>query len=120
MSSLTLEETLTAALQALCPRVFPDVAPDGTAVPYVVWHMYGGRPAIYTEGVQADRRNAYVQINVWHPSRATCNTLSLQIADALIAHPVLQADPLNELQAAFDEDTERRGAMQDFSLWAPR
>lgn len=120
MSSLTLEETLSAALQALCPRVYPDVAPTGVAEPYVVWHLYGGQAPSYTEGALPNQRNAYVQINVWHPSRATCNTLSLQIEAALAAHPVLQAQPLNAIMATFDEDTERRGAMQDFSIWAPR
>ena len=117
---LTLEDQLTAVLQALCPRVYPDIAPTGTASPYVVWHMYGGQAVAYVEGPQAARRNAHVQINCWAASRGAANTLSLQIAQALHAHPTLQAQALAALQAAYDEDTGLYGALQDFSLWADR
>jgi hypothetical protein len=118
--SLTLEQTLQTALVALCPRSYPDVAPEGTATPYVVWHQFGGQAPIYTESALIDRRNAYVQINVWADTKAASATLSLQIEQALVAHPVLQAEPQNALQAAYDEDTTLRGSMQDFSIWAPR
>lgn len=118
--STTLEETLTAVLQTQCPRVYPDAAPDGAETPYVVWHLIGGRPVMYVEGAQAQRRNAYVQVNVWDPVRAACNALSAQIAAALVAHKDLQAEPLGEPQTDYDRATGRRGAMQDFSIWAPR
>lgn len=120
MSTLTLETELVAVLQPLCARVFPDVAPEGTETPYVVWHQYGGAAVMFTEGAMADRRNCHVQINVWHASRAVCNQLSLDIEAALVAHPAFQAQPLNAHSATYDEDQAMRGAMQDFSLWAAR
>lgn len=120
MSTLTLETELYTVLQSLCPRVYPDVAPEGTQEPYIVWHQYGGQVPMYTEGVMADRRNCYVQINVWHESRAVCNQLSLDIEAALIAHAPLQAQPLNAHSATYDEEAALRGSMQDFSVWAPR
>ena len=120
MSTLTLETELVAVLQPLCARVFPDVAPEGTEVPYVVWHQYGGAAPMYTEGAMADRRNCYLQINVWHPSRAVCNQLSLDIEATLVAPPLFQAQPLNALSSTYDEDQNMRGSMQDFSLWAVR
>jgi hypothetical protein len=120
MSTLTLETELYNVLSALCPRVFPDVAPEGTPEPYVVWHQYGGQAPMYVEGVMADRRNCYVQINVWHESRSVCNQLSLDIEAALVAHQAMQAQPLNAISATFDEDVSLRGAMQDFSLWVVR
>lgn len=114
----TLEQHLQAALQALCPRTWPDVAPNGTEGPYIVWSIYGGAAVQYTEGAMASRRNAYVQVNVWGAGRTTCNALSQQIEAALVAHPHLRCEPLSALRTAFDQDTERRGAMQDFSIWA--
>lgn len=113
-----LEQLLQAALQALCPRTWPDVAPLGPEGPYVVWSLYGGQSVPYVEGSLAQRRNAFVQVNVWGAGRTTCNALSLQIQAALVAHPQMQCVPLNALRTAFDQDTERRGAMQDFSIWA--
>lgn len=120
MSATTLEETLHQALQALCPRVFPDVAPEGTATPYVVWHQLGGMAPQYIEGPMADRRNCLVQINVWHASRLVANQLSLEIEAALTTHPTLQASAQSALAGAYDEDVDLRGSMQDFSVWADR
>lgn len=120
MTTTTLEATLHQALQALCPRVYPDVAPEGTATPYVVWHQLGGMAAQYVEGPMAGRRNCLVQINVWHESRLVANQLSLDIEAALTTHPTLQAQAQSALSAAYDEDAALRGSMQDFSLWADR
>lgn len=124
MSALNIETKLQNALKTLCDRVYPDVAPAGLALPYVVWHMYGGQSVAYTSGPLAARRNAFVQINVWGDSRLQCNDLSLQIAQLLTdqaASPTgMQAEAISELTSAFDEETKLRGAMQDFSLWADR
>jgi hypothetical protein len=120
MSTITLETLLADTLKTLCERTFPDVAPEDTTTPYVVWHILGGRTVQYVEGQLATRRNALVQINVWHESRAVANQLSLQIEDALVAHTDLRAEPQGGLQSAYDEDAHLRGSMQDFSVWADR
>jgi hypothetical protein len=120
VSTINLETMLAAALKPLCERAFPDVAPEGTATPYVVWHILGGRTVQYVEGALAARRHALVQINVWHESRAAANRLSLDIEAALVAHASLRAEPQGGLQSAYDEDARLRGSMQDFSMWADR
>lgn len=120
MSTITLETLLSDTLKTLCDRTFPDAAPEGTATPYVVWHILGGRTVQYVEGQLATRRNALVQINVWHESRAVANQLSLDIEAALVAHTTLRAEAQGGLQSAYDEDVELRGSMQDFSMWADR
>jgi hypothetical protein len=120
MSTINLETLLADTLKTLCERTFPDVAPEDTPTPYVVWHFLGGRTVQYVEGQLATRRNALVQINVWHESRAVANQLSLQIEDALVAHTDLRAEPQGGLQSAYDEDAHLRGSMQDFSVWADR
>ncbi len=120
MSTINLETLLADALKTLCERTFPDVAPEDTATPYVVWHFLGGRPVQYVEGDLASRRNALVQINVWHESRSVANQLSLDIEAALVAHTDLRAEVQGGLQSAYDEDAALRGSMQDFSVWADR
>jgi hypothetical protein len=120
MSTLTLETLLADALKTLCERTYPDVAPDGTLTPYVVWHELGGQSVQYVEGDLATRRNALVQINVWHENRAVANQLSLDIEAALVAHATLRAEAQGGLQSAYDEDAHLRGSMQDFSVWADR
>jgi hypothetical protein len=118
--SLPLETALVTTLQALCPRVYFDIAPVDVPQPYIVCHQIGGQAPMYQEGAVPARRNSNVQINVWGPSREVCNTLSLQVEQALVQHPTLQAQPLNALTALYDDDTATRGAMQDFSLWEAR
>lgn len=118
--STTLENQLQAVLTAVTPRVYADVAPEGTAAPYIVWHLYGGDPLQYTEGQQAAQRNAWVQVNVWSASRTECNTLAHAAAAALLAHPTLQATVMTEPNTDYDKELDLRGSMQDFSLWAER
>ncbi len=117
---LHIEKALGDVLKTICPRVFADVAPVKTTLPYIVYRQYGGQPVVYVEGALGNIRNSYVQINVWGATIEHCNTISLQIENALVTSPLLQATPLNELSAAFDRDSSVLGSMQDFSLWGPR
>ena len=117
---MSIETSLYAALSAVCPRVFPDVAPVETTRPYVVWQMVGGPSPVYTENTQPNQAAAFVQITVWDDSRLVANTLTRQIEAALMAATTMQARPLSALTAAFDDGNELRGSMQDFEIWAPR
>lgn len=119
---MTIEQALYAVLSPLCPRVFPDVAAFDTARPYVTWQQIGGQALMYTEGAMAANQNAFVQINVWADTRAAANTLARQIEAALVASASMQAEPLSALTGTVEDDIEPRryGAMQDFSIWAPR
>jgi hypothetical protein len=117
---MTLETALYTLLKDQCPRVFPDVAPFDTPRPYVVWQQIGGAAPVYVEGEVPGQRNAYVQITAWDDTRAAANALSQQIEAALVRATTLQAVPQGALQAAHDGGTDRRGAMQDFDIWAVR
>lgn len=117
---MSLESDLVTLLKTLCPRVFPDVAPTDTQRPYITWQQIGGEALVYVEGATLNRRNAEVQINAWADTRAQANALSLQVEAALVAAAGLQARPQGALIAAHDEDTDLRGAQQDFSIWAIR
>lgn len=117
---MSLETALFSALQAQCPRVFPDEAPYDTPRPYVIWQQIGGDPLSYVEGTVPNQRNAHIQIEVWDETRLQANALMLQIEAALMSAPAFQASPLGALSATIDDGTDRRGAQQDFSIWADR
>lgn len=117
---MTLEADLFAALQAQCPRTFPDVAPVGTARPYVVWQQVGGPAPMYVEGALPDKASAYMQITVWADARKDANALMRNIEAALVASNTLQARPLGGLIAAIDDGNVLRGCHQDFEIWAAR
>lgn len=117
---MTLETRMHAALVALCPRVFPDVAPFGTATPYVTWQQIGGQAPVYQEGALPDKLNALVQINTWATTRKQASELMRAIEAALVADATLNATPVGALVADVDDDSDLRGAIQDFSLWVPR
>lgn len=117
---MSLETDLVAVLTGLCPRVFPDVAPYGTTQPYVTYQQIGGPALTYVEGVLPDKRAAQVQINVWDDRRMEANALALQIEAALAGSLLFQAQARSAFSASVDDDSDARGTLQDFEIWAPR
>ena len=116
---MSLESDLYTVLAAVQPAVYPDVAPPGAAVPYITWQQVGGDVVRPVDGLP-DKRNAVVQINCWAATRDQANAMALAVEAALVAATVFQARPVAAFMAAFDDDVELRGAMQDFSIWAAR
>jgi len=117
---MSLETDLYTVLSGLCPRVYPDAAPASTATPYITWQQIGGDAFTYVEGSLPDRRNARIQINVWDKSRIASTTLMLQVEQAICAATQFQGRVDSAHLATFDDDTDLRGCMQDFSIWALR
>lgn len=117
---MSLESDLNTVLLGQCPRVFPDVAPYNTARPYVTWQQVGGDAPTFIDNQVPNTENANIQINVWDDTRLGAKALTKLIEAALIVSTSLQARPMAAAIAAHDEDTDRRGYMQDFSIWAPR
>lgn len=116
---MSLESDLVSLLQTICPRVFPDVAPENTVRPFITWQQVGGDVIRPMSGLP-DKRNAMVQINCWSDRRSAANELALAVEAALIGAAVFVARPVSALVATNDDDTDLRGAMQDFSIWAAR
>lgn len=117
---MSLETDLAALIASRCPRVFADVAPLDTATPYVTWQQVGGSAINFTDDLVPTTRNARVQITVWDESRLAANALMLQLEADLIVSAAFQARAESAGMAANDGDTDLRGFMQDFSIWAPR
>lgn len=117
---MSLETSLYTVLSGVCPRVYPDMAPNGTAAPYVTWQQIGGASPFFTEGALPNKRNARIQINAWAKSRMEANSICMQIEQAIVGSVLFSGEPAGALLAAIDEDSELRGAMQDFLIWADR
>lgn len=117
---MSLESNLYDHLKLLCPRVYPDVAPEDTAFPYITWQQVGGRPLVMLDGSLPDKRCAFMQINTWAKTRTEANELMLQIETALCNSGTLIVYPQSAIQAMYDVTDEVRGAMQDFEIWDTR
>lgn len=117
---MSLETDLIAALLAKCPRVFPSTAPYGTPLPYITWQHIGGKSLRFLDNSASDKRNVYMQINVWADTSAQAIGLARQVEDALCASTALQASPQGEPVAGYDDGDELRGTVQSFSIWGAR
>jgi hypothetical protein len=117
---MSLESQVLAVLKGACPRVFPDVAPVSTTLPFVTYQQVGGYAPTFLERASPSKQNAFVQVNVYAKTRPEANALARQIEEALTAAASVQAMPMSALTALYDEDTEIRGTRQDFSVWADR
>lgn len=118
---MTVESTLFSALTSLVSaRVYPDVAPEGTARPYITYQQVGGRAFVYVEGTLSDAKNGRLQFNVWADTRMAASALALQVEATLLAIPSLQVEPLGAYVSTYEEDTGLYGTMQDFSITSAR
>lgn len=115
---MTIEAEVFTTLQQLAGgRVFPDVAPEGTEVPYITFQAVGGEPLNFLSGDRPDKANSRVQVNVWAATRLEASEIGAQVEDLMREASRLQPEVLTGRAATYDETTKYRGTMQDFSLW---
>lgn len=113
---MTVEADIFNALKGLVSnRVYPDTAPMGAALPYIVYQQIGGDPLNFLAGVP-DKRNGRFQFEVWAASRSAASTLIRQVEDTLRAPPLV-ADTLGGALSSWEQETNLYGSMQDFSIW---
>lgn len=117
---MTMESDLTALLKAICPRVSPDVAPAGTATPYMTYQGIGGQSMQYMDKTLPSKRNTLIQINVWGKTRAEALPLIRQAEQAISTSTLFQASPVGEPLWTYDEEADLRGCLQTFSIWSDR
>lgn len=113
---MSLETDFYSTVAAICPRVFPDFAPVDTARPFVTWSQIGGRALTPLGKDVPDRREAIMQVNVWSDTRLEANQTILAIDAALRISVVFDARPNGEFMAITHEETDLRGAIQDFVI----
>ena len=117
---MTMESDLNTLLKTKCPRVFPDVAPSGTALPYVTWQGLGGESISFLDNTAGDKRNVLVQINGWSSTRLQALQIARDIEDAMRASAAFVASPLGEPLSTYEPDVPVYGTLQRFSIWASR
>lgn len=118
---MTVEADLFVALGALVSgRVYPDVAPGGTARPYVTYQQIGGEAPAFLESAMPSKKNGRFQINVWADTRLAVAALSVQVETALVQSTTLRAQAIGAPAWTYEVDTKLFGANQDFSIWSDR
>lgn len=117
---MTMEADLWTLLKTKCPRVFPDVAPSGTTLPYVTWQGIGGESVGFVDNTAADKRNTLMQVNVWASTRLQALQMAREIEDAMRASAAFVASPLGEPLSTYEPDVQVYGTLQRFSIWASR
>lgn len=114
---MSIETTIHNVLSSLFPgQVYPDFAPQNAVPPLCVYQQVGGKAVNYLEPVASDKKNARMQITVWSKSRAEAATMIRRVEDLMVAEPVL-ASVIGAAISRYDDVTELRGALQDFSVW---
>ena len=94
-------------------KIFPDVAPTGTAGAYVTYQAVGGQDVNGLDGL-ADLENQRVQITVWSATRsATVDTMRAARAALVAAGGI----PIGAAVSQYEEDTKLYGSRLDFSVW---
>lgn len=118
---MTVEADLYNTVKTLVSnRVFPDVAPHDTAMPYITYQQVGGDVVSFIEQAMPSKKNGYFQVNVWATTRLEAASLILQIEAAVLTSALFQADAIGAPIAAYDEDGLSYGFLQQFSIWSDR
>lgn len=118
---MTVEASIFTALSGLCSnRVFPDVAPFGTALPYITYTQVGGEAFSHMAKTVPDKQIGRFQFNVWGTARSACSTLMEQIETALVTATAFQARPVSAPTSIYDSDMALYGAMCDYSIVSSR
>ncbi len=113
-----LETNIFNALSPLVgARVYPDIAPAGTALPYITYQQVGGKPVNFLGAESSDKKNARMQINVWSSSRLQAALISRSIEDCLVLTPLFGTVEGGAI-ASYEPELKLYGAMQDFSFWS--
>ena len=117
---MSMESELTTLLKTVCLRTFPDVAPPGTAAPFIAWQLLGGESLRFVDSTAPDKRNSYVQVSVYSLTRAESLTKIRAAEEAMCASAAFVCAPMGEPLATYEPDTKLYGAIQRFSIWAAR
>lgn len=118
---MNVEPAIVRLLSTLADgRVFPDLAPEGVHVPFIVYQQVGGQDPSFLENTVPSKRNGRFQLSVWAATRAQASTLGAQIEAAMVAATEFQARPLSAAVYRYEPDTQLRGSSQDFTVWSDR
>ena len=112
---MSFESDLYAALGALVSnRVYPDIAPQGAALPCIVYQQIGGQAFAFLESAMPSKKAALVQVRTWAATRLAANALARLIKDTLVESTTLRGEAVGAFIADIDIELQRFGTIQDF------
>lgn len=118
---MTIEADIFNTLKALVAnRVYPDLAPIGTARPFIVYSQVGGEALSFLERALPDKKNGRFQLDVFADSRTACAAVALQAEAAMAAATGFQAGAMSAPVSSYEPDVLIYGSMQDFSVFSAR
>ena len=115
---MTAEEHVHSTLAHLAGgRIFPDIAELNTAKPYITYQAVGGEPMNFLSGDRPSKQRVRIQVNVWSERRIEASEIGMLVEDAQRSATALQVEVASGRVATYDEETNLRGTMQDFTLF---
>lgn len=116
---MSMESELFDALRGLvADRVYPTVAPEEVAAPYVTWQATGGNAVNFMDGEQPSKKNARIQLNVWSKTLGEAMRIAQQAETILRARAALSTTVQTGQLTRYEPDTKLHGTYQFFSCWA--
>lgn len=117
---MTPEERITAVVSQECERTHWVTAPYSTETPYVLLQVNGGRHLGFLNGQVGDKRQLFLQVEVWSTSVMEAKALSRAIEQRLRESAEFIARPQAEGQDGGDEELGRFSVQQDFGIFIAR
>lgn len=109
-----------AGLSALVgARIYPEVAPQDVARPYVVWQEISRTPEGDLDGTVSSSglENVHVQVTCWATTRLSADAVRAQARLAMEAATQFKAFASALRSLGYESDTKLHGAQADFSIW---
>lgn len=107
---------LSAAVGA---RIYPDIAPQGVARPFVVWQEIFTDPMNNLGGSveSSGLTNFLIQVTSWATTATLARDVDLQARLAMIAATQFKSLLRDSRSLGFEMDTKLFGIQSDFSVW---
>ena len=119
---MTIEADVHAAIDTVCPRVYPVLARLGSQRPYVTVQNVGGQPTYYMDRTPADKRVLRLFVKAWANSKTEALALARQVEAAMMAATAFTARVESELLDDVETDAEPwlYSELQEFVVIGPR
>lgn len=117
---MSAETEIFTLLKAICPRVFPDVAPPETPMPFITYSGIGGPSMRYASGEAMESHYPTIQVNTWSTQRSEALTMIRQAEEAICTATSINAEPQGEPLWQNDTHVGAYGCLQRFDVFATR
>lgn len=117
---MPLETELVTLVATVVPNTWAKVAPNDAELPYLVYNQIGGQAPTFMGREVPSKRNADMQIDIYCETDLEAIAKMLAVESVLTLATTLQAKPVGAMRGTLDDESDLRGASQDFTIWADR